>query len=190
MLFFSPTQFNWRPYLLLDHEPNESDREVWTAVTPIIRFNIVEMHQSDRVRLQFGMHQPIPDPPTDLGRSHIKRVNNQWDHADYRTFTPEFCEMWKQRRSRLLQFPVAQLPMFPTAGYLAWYRTVTTPDMYVSDPYYLHDPRQQQYAQQPPQQYAQQPPQQYAQQPPQQRQQRRQQRQQCRQRQTSEQPDH
>ncbi|XP_058775861.1 serine/threonine-protein phosphatase 7 long form homolog [Vicia villosa] len=92
--------FNWRPYLLLDHEPNESDREVWTAVVPIIRFNIVEMHQSDRVRLQFGMHQPIPDPPTDLGRWHIKRVNNQWDHADYRTFAPEFCEMWKQRRSR------------------------------------------------------------------------------------------
>src|SRR4051812_26170806 len=129
------------------------------------------MHQSDRVRLQFGMHQPIPDPPTDLGRWHIKRVNNQWDHADYRTFAPEFCEMWKQRRTRLLQFPVAQLPMFPTAEYVSWFRTVTTPDMYVSDPYYLHDPRQQQYAQQPPQQ------------PPQQRQQRRQ-------RQTSKQPYH
>ncbi|XP_058748815.1 serine/threonine-protein phosphatase 7 long form homolog [Vicia villosa] len=123
--------FNWRPYLMLYHEPNESDREVWTAVTPIIRFNIVEMHQSDRVRLQFGMHQPIPDPPTDLGRWHIKRVNQQWDHADYRTFAPEFCEMWKQRRSRLLQFPVGQLPMFPTADYVAWFRTVTTPDMMI-----------------------------------------------------------
>ena len=40
----------WTPLSLgLDHEINPEDAAVWTAKTTIIRFTIVEMHQSDRV---------------------------------------------------------------------------------------------------------------------------------------------
>ena len=51
----------------LDHQVNHDDDAVQTAKTPIIRFTTVEMHQSDRVKLQFGMQQQIPEPPTCLG---------------------------------------------------------------------------------------------------------------------------
>ncbi|KAI5436100.1 hypothetical protein KIW84_022516 [Lathyrus oleraceus] len=63
------TDFIWRPYLNLDHdhEVNAEDAAVWNACTPIIRLTTVEMHNSDRVKLQFGMPQNIPDPPTSLG---------------------------------------------------------------------------------------------------------------------------
>jgi hypothetical protein len=61
-------QFIWHPYLNLDHdhETNEQDATVWTACTPIIRFTTMEMHHSDRVKLQLGMFQHIPDPSTNL----------------------------------------------------------------------------------------------------------------------------
>ncbi|KAI5420574.1 hypothetical protein KIW84_044396 [Lathyrus oleraceus] len=42
-----------RPYLGLDHDVNHDDAAVWTTKTPVIRFTMVEMHQSDRVKLQF-----------------------------------------------------------------------------------------------------------------------------------------
>ena len=62
-------QFIWRPYLNLDHdhEINEQDAAVWTACTLIIIFTTMEMHHSDRVKLQFGMLQHISDPPINLG---------------------------------------------------------------------------------------------------------------------------
>ena len=56
-------EFIWRPYLGLDHVPNEDDAHVWTAKTAIIRFNIVEMHHDDDVKMQFGMFQDIPRNP-------------------------------------------------------------------------------------------------------------------------------
>lgn len=57
--------FIWRSYLDLKdhHEVNQEDVVVWTAKILIIKFTIMEMHHSDRVKLQFGMHQGIPCPP-------------------------------------------------------------------------------------------------------------------------------
>ncbi|KAI5391148.1 hypothetical protein KIW84_076128 [Lathyrus oleraceus] len=64
-----PTDFIWRPYLNMDHEHqvNPEDAAVWTTCTPIIRFTTVEMHNTDRVKLQFDMVQSIPDPLASLG---------------------------------------------------------------------------------------------------------------------------
>jgi hypothetical protein len=39
----------------VNHDDDDDDDVVWTTKTPIIRFTTVEMHQSDRVKLQFGM---------------------------------------------------------------------------------------------------------------------------------------
>ncbi|CAK8566422.1 unnamed protein product [Lathyrus sativus] len=80
----TPTDFIWRPYLNMEHlhEVREEDDAVWTACIPIIRFTTVEMHNSYRVKLQFGMHQNIPDPPVDISKWHLKKVNDQWDFPD------------------------------------------------------------------------------------------------------------
>ncbi|CAK8567944.1 unnamed protein product [Lathyrus sativus] len=45
--------FIWRPYLGLEaiHEVNEHDSAVWSAKVPITNFTIVEMHNSDCVKL-------------------------------------------------------------------------------------------------------------------------------------------
>lgn len=64
-------QFYCRPYMSLQHEPNPDDEVVWTAKIDIIRYNIMEMHHGDRVKLQFIMHQEIPTPPTSLGQWHL-----------------------------------------------------------------------------------------------------------------------
>lgn len=63
----------------LQYESNLEDEAIWTVIMPTIRFNIVEMHQSDRVKLQFGMRRDIPTLPMSLGEWHIKRVNHQWN---------------------------------------------------------------------------------------------------------------
>src|ERR1044072_5077078 len=172
-------QFTWRPYLGLDHVPNDEDAEVWTAKTAIIRFNIVEMHHSDRVKMQFGMFQDIPRDPICLDPWHLKRVNAQWGLNNWRNFAREYCRMWKNRADHILQFPVSEDDeiMQHSRQYIAWYQTVTVPDMHVSQPRYLVDPRtqwgqpqesqqqrRQRYRQQQPQQQSPQQPQHYQQQ--------------------------
>ncbi|XP_050889584.1 serine/threonine-protein phosphatase 7 long form homolog [Lathyrus oleraceus] len=163
--------FIWRPYLGLEHQPNPEDAAVWTAKTAIMRFTTVEMHQSDRVKLQFGMHQDIPGPPMSMEPWHLKKVSHQWYAQNWKEFAKDFRKMWKDRAHYVLQFPVAPNEMKPTREYVEWYRANTNPEMIVSDPFYLDDPRMQQpyFQQQQPPQYSQQqqPPPYYQQQPPQ-----------------------
>ncbi|XP_058784701.1 protein MAIN-LIKE 1-like [Vicia villosa] len=137
--------FIWRPYLELDHEPNAKDAAIWTAKTTILRYNIVEMHHIDRVKLQFGMHQGIPDPPTDLGEWHMKRVNHQWSVQTWKEFAPEWRRMWKNCSDHVLNLPVSDIEMKPSRQYMSWYKTVTTPDIFVADPFYLIDHCRQNY---------------------------------------------
>src|SRR3954469_11838965 len=136
-------QFIWRPYLGLEHQPNQEDMEIWTAKTAIIRFNVVEMHQSDRVKMQFGMLQDIPSDPTCLDPWHQKRVDAQWDIVHWQNFAPEFCRMWRRRARHVLLFPIFpdEHPMQHTRQYMSWYKMVTNPEMFVAEPRYLVDPR-------------------------------------------------
>src|SRR3954465_11148078 len=90
-------QFIWRPYLGLEHQPNQEDMEIWTAKTAIIRFNVVEMHQSDRVKMQFGMYRNFPSDPTCLDPWHQNRVDGQWDIVHSYNFAPEFWTIWRTR---------------------------------------------------------------------------------------------
>ncbi|KAI5393604.1 hypothetical protein KIW84_060652 [Lathyrus oleraceus] len=90
--------FVWRPYLDLDHDVNHDDAAVWTTKTPIIRFTMMEMHQSDRVKLQFGMLQQIPESPMCLRNWHQKRVDAQWDYFDWRDFAKDMCRQWRNQR--------------------------------------------------------------------------------------------
>ena len=129
----------------LGHEPNPEDAAIWSAKTAIIRFNVVEMHHSDRVKMQFRMHQEIPSDPTCLSPWHLKRVDAQWGLTNWKDFAPEWCKMWQRRHRYVLQFPVflIQGNMRHSDQYLSWYRSVSNPEMHVSHPRYLVDPRTQ-----------------------------------------------
>ncbi|CAK8535794.1 unnamed protein product [Lathyrus sativus] len=48
--------FIWRPYIQYS-VPNIRDSQTWSATTSLICFYTVEMHQTDRVKLQFGFEQ-------------------------------------------------------------------------------------------------------------------------------------
>ncbi|CAK8562172.1 unnamed protein product [Lathyrus sativus] len=54
--------FIWRPYIRYPL-PRLEDSQIWSATTFLICFYTVEMHQTDRVTLQFGLDQQIPPPP-------------------------------------------------------------------------------------------------------------------------------
>ena len=104
---------------------NHDDAAVWTTKTPIMRFTMVEMHQSDRVKLQFSMLQQIRESPTCLGNWHKKRVDAQWDYSDWRDFAKEMCRQWRNRRQHFLNEPDIH-GVRPTQQYMAWFRSVTT----------------------------------------------------------------
>ncbi|CAK8561135.1 unnamed protein product [Lathyrus sativus] len=136
-----PNDFVWMPYEGLDHQPNPDDAAVWTAKTPIIRFTTVEMHQSDRVKLQFGMHQDIPDAPVDLGKWHQKRVDAQWMIGDWKEFAKELRVLWKRRRQYVLTDSIVHGAR-PSLQYMTWFSSVMTTQPFLSQPTYLSDPRE------------------------------------------------
>ncbi|CAK8575434.1 unnamed protein product [Lathyrus sativus] len=80
---FEEDDFLWRPYLELeDEDPTESD--MWSSTTFIFSFTYVEMNHSDRVKLQFGIKQGIPGPPTCMERYHKSTSNDQWKFDNWR----------------------------------------------------------------------------------------------------------
>ncbi|XP_072067008.1 serine/threonine-protein phosphatase 7 long form homolog [Arachis hypogaea] len=55
---------------------------IWSATVPLISFECIEWHASDRVRRQFGLRQGVPNQERDLGASHGKNLtgpkNQDW----------------------------------------------------------------------------------------------------------------
>ncbi|CAI8593631.1 unnamed protein product, partial [Vicia faba] len=131
-------QFIWRLYLGLDHEPNPEDAAIWTAKTAIIWFNITELHHNDRVKMQ-----EIRCDPTSLSPWHLKRVDTQWGVNNWKDFVPKWYKMWRMRNQYVLQFSVFlnQNSMRHTNQYIDWYISVANPEIHVSHPRYLIDPR-------------------------------------------------
>jgi hypothetical protein len=56
---------------------------IWSATTYLICFEVVEIRQSDRVKLQFGFPQEIPRQPMDMQEYHKlslrKVVDTSWE---------------------------------------------------------------------------------------------------------------
>ncbi|CAK8571068.1 unnamed protein product [Lathyrus sativus] len=97
--------FIWRPYLALEaiHEVDEHDSAVWSAKVPIINFTAMEMHNSDRVKLQFGMLQDIPCPPKCIpDKYHTGKVSDQWEYSPWTKYAKHECREWKHRHHFVL----------------------------------------------------------------------------------------
>ncbi|QHN88916.1 uncharacterized protein DS421_16g567590 [Arachis hypogaea] len=69
-------QFVWQPYGIGDIDPDliplaiRHNLVLWSARVPLISFECIEWHATDRVMRQFGMRQGVPTLEQDLGASH------------------------------------------------------------------------------------------------------------------------
>ncbi|CAK8532441.1 unnamed protein product [Lathyrus sativus] len=136
--------FIWRPYLGLEafHQVERQDSAVWSAKVPIINFTTVEMHNSDRVKLQFGMLQDIPCPPKCIpDKYHNGKVSDQWEYNPWTKYAKHECREWRHRTNYVLSDNVFPYEMKQSLQYMTWYRSVSIG--FISHPRYLNDPRQQ-----------------------------------------------
>ncbi|CAK8533946.1 unnamed protein product [Lathyrus sativus] len=137
---FEEDDFIWRPYLELeDEDPTESD--MWSSTTFIFSFTYVEMHHSDRVKLQFGIKQDIPGPPTCMEMYHKSTANDQWKFDNWRDHNIQEHQHWINCRRTVLRGNVMDTECKPSREYMRWYRSVT--NLYLSQNRYLWDPRNQ-----------------------------------------------
>nr|KYP47460.1 Serine/threonine protein phosphatase 7 long form isogeny [Cajanus cajan] len=90
---------------------------IWTSCTALTSFVVVVWHQTDRVQLQFGLWQPIPNEAHNLDKMHEidMRGHNDtiWDeqHADW-------ISIWKDRRKHVIFGEPIQGPLQHTPEYL------------------------------------------------------------------------
>ncbi|XP_058775807.1 protein MAIN-LIKE 2-like [Vicia villosa] len=122
---FEPIDFIWRPYLKLeDLEPTDSD--VWSSKTFIISFTYVEMHHSDRVKLQFGIKQGIPGPPTCMEEYHKSQLSDQWPYDDWKDHYKNERRQWHNRHKTVLQGEIMPQECKPSPNYMSWYKVLNT----------------------------------------------------------------
>lgn len=116
-------QFIWRPYISFEHELPEN---YWnfTATTYLICFTIVEWHAADRVKLQFGLPQDIPDAPMDM------RLYHKLDRRFRQSEMNLPLNHWSNRHQyTLVGIPSPQI-LYPTVSYVDWLQTIN-PHMHI-----------------------------------------------------------
>ncbi|KAL5154293.1 Serine/threonine-protein phosphatase 7 long form [Glycine soja] len=88
----------------------------WCAVVPLICFHVVEWHQPDRVLRQFGMQQPIPEPPSQPQNIHGLTLKGKQDENWFQLLAP-IISKWNNRA----EFRVDSFNF----DYMVWYRRKT-----------------------------------------------------------------
>ncbi|XP_072088710.1 serine/threonine-protein phosphatase 7 long form homolog [Arachis hypogaea] len=72
---------------------------IWSATVPLISFECIEWHASDRVRRQFGLTRGVPNQPENLGASHGK-VLTRPKNQDWANTHSSWVMQWTNRGSR------------------------------------------------------------------------------------------
>ncbi|RYR08133.1 hypothetical protein Ahy_B05g075685 [Arachis hypogaea] len=93
---------------------------IWSVTVPLISFECIEWHATDRVRRQFGLTQGVPNQERDLGASHgevLTGPKNQ-DWADTHSL---WVMQWTNRYSHTLSDDLEHLH-YPLEIYMHWYR--------------------------------------------------------------------
>ncbi|RLN40866.1 hypothetical protein C2845_PM01G27330 [Panicum miliaceum] len=123
----SDSQITWDPYT-----PNLTaglpatctfGSAVWRSRTPLICFQIVEMHVPDRVLLQFGMVQHIPDLVEAVERVTMQGKADQ----DWPTYHDKYINQWQNRLFSVVeqQDTGNSDPTHARNCYLEWYWRIT-----------------------------------------------------------------
>lgn len=111
---------------------------LWKSCVPLICFSTVVWHQVDRVKLQFGLIQEIPQSPMNMDELHkLDKRGNQdvnWAHRH-----AEWISIWGDRHNRILQGQLITGPPVHTHEYMTWYLNNSRP--FLSMDQHLNDPR-------------------------------------------------
>ncbi|XP_012828272.1 PREDICTED: uncharacterized protein LOC105949516 [Erythranthe guttata] len=130
-----PDQFIWMPYDMDDPEyqavGGDSDiicSGIWVSRVPLICYAIVEMHRPDIVVRQFGMVQPIPEPPenteTDF-RMHVNANRTGATNRDWSLTHVSHVTAWDNRLNYIIDYPYASDSQTTEDGYFEWYELHT-----------------------------------------------------------------
>ncbi|XP_012853787.1 PREDICTED: serine/threonine-protein phosphatase 7 long form homolog [Erythranthe guttata] len=130
-----PDQFIWMPYDLDDPEYQAVAGDsaiacsgIWVSRVPLICYAIVEMHRPDRIVRQFGMVQPIPEPPenteTDF-RMHVNANRTGATNRDWRLTHVSHVTAWDNRLDYIIDYPYASDSQTTEDGYFEWYELHT-----------------------------------------------------------------
>ena len=137
-------QFQWRPYHRLGIDeiiPHflADERPLWSIISPLICFEMVEWHSADRVMRQFGMEQEIPSNPRNLLDHHNKDLRGAQGTNWIEKYT-EWLQHWDHRWQHIVHGDPSDDP-YPRHHYWNWYLQFAM-GLYLSPDILLQDPRQ------------------------------------------------
>ncbi|CAJ2647491.1 unnamed protein product [Trifolium pratense] len=122
--------FIWRPYQDIALNAIEEDTHCWSATTYLICFEILEYHQTDRVKLQFGIKQTRLRPAENMSKYHKQTrrggAKDRWD-VEYESFIDD----WNNRHTKVITGTHAnKLPN----SYFEWYYNTFNPFFFKPPP--------------------------------------------------------
>ncbi|XP_025607853.1 serine/threonine-protein phosphatase 7 long form homolog [Arachis hypogaea] len=95
---------------------------VWSATVPLVSFECIEWHATDRFRRQFGFMQGVPHQERNLDKAHGEVLtgpkNLNWATATSHSF---WVMQWTNRYNHILT--ELDGPQHPLDIYMHWYRT-------------------------------------------------------------------
>ncbi|RYQ89943.1 hypothetical protein Ahy_B09g096324 isoform F [Arachis hypogaea] len=106
---------------------------IWSATVPLVSFECIEWHATDRFRRQFGFIQGVPHQERNLDRTHGEVLtspkNLNWATATSHSF---WVMQWTNRYNHVLtEEPMA--PQQPLDTYMYWYRSKYGDHLNLSD---------------------------------------------------------
>ncbi|QHN98076.1 uncharacterized protein DS421_18g632910 [Arachis hypogaea] len=104
---------------------------IWSARVPLISFECVEWHATDRIRRQFGLNQGVPDQPRDLGASHGEVLTGP-KNQDWANMHSVWVMEWTNRYSHVLVDKMGP-PHYSLDTYMHWYRGAFGDHLQLSD---------------------------------------------------------
>ncbi|QHO37872.1 uncharacterized protein DS421_4g115380 [Arachis hypogaea] len=119
-------QFVWEPYAIGQTDPDvipadiRQHSAIWSATVPLISFECIEWHASDRLRSQFGLTQGIPQQERDLGEAHGQVLTGP-KNQDWSGTHSVWVMHWMNRYSHVLVQDTVP-SQHQSDIYLHWYR--------------------------------------------------------------------
>ncbi|RYR62980.1 hypothetical protein Ahy_A04g020757 [Arachis hypogaea] len=126
-LYFS--QFVWVAYAVDRVDPNIIPPEiymqsvVWSATVPLVSFECIVWHATDRYRRQFGLVQGVPQQEQNLDKAHGEVLTGP-KNLNWAT-TPSHSN-WVMHWTNRYHYVLSELPMpsqHPLETYMNWYRS-------------------------------------------------------------------
>nr|XP_029154497.1 serine/threonine-protein phosphatase 7 long form homolog [Arachis hypogaea] len=121
-------QFVWLAYAVDRIDPDIIPADiymhsvVWSATVPLVSFEIIEWHATDRFRRQFGFVQGVPHQEQNLDKAHGMVLtgpkNLDWATATTHSF---WVMQWTNRYNHILT-ELSMPPQHPLDIYMSWYR--------------------------------------------------------------------